>query len=127
MRFLVDADLPRSAADVVRHHGHEAVDVRDIGLRSTKDPEVARYAQREGCCLISGDYDFADIRNYPPDQYAGIVVLYLPPTATATYIDQLLDSFLEHEELLAQLPGKLAIVEPGRVRLRAAKKSVMTS
>lgn len=38
MRFLIDADLPRSAGEVVRRHGHEAVDTRDIGLRSAKDP-----------------------------------------------------------------------------------------
>ena len=118
MRFLIDADLPRSAADVVRRYGHEAVDVRDIGLRSAKDPEVARYAQVEGLCLITGDYDFSDVRNYPPERYAGIVVLYLPRTATASYINQLLDSFLQREDLLSQLPGRLAIVEPGQVRFR---------
>jgi predicted nuclease of predicted toxin-antitoxin system len=121
MRFLIDADLPRAAAEVVRRSGHEAVDARDIGLRSAKDPEIARYAQAEGICLITGDYDFADIRNYPPHRYAGIVVLYLPRTATASYINQLLESFFQQEALLAQLPGKLAIVEPGRVRLRTAK------
>ena len=27
MTFLVDADLPRSAADVVRRHGYDAVDM----------------------------------------------------------------------------------------------------
>ncbi len=118
MRFLIDADLPRSSNDVVRRHGHEVLDVRDIGLGSAKDPSIVHYAQTEGLCLITGDYDFADIRNYPPDQYAGIVVLHLPRTATATYINQLLDSFLEQAELLTQLPGKLAIVEPGRIRLR---------
>jgi len=118
MRFLIDADLPRSSGDVVRRHGHEAVDVRDVGLRVAKDPQIAHYARNEGLCLITGDCDFADIRNYPPDQYAGIVVLNLPRNATAAYINQLLDSFLEHEDLVTRLPGKLAIVEAGRVRLR---------
>jgi hypothetical protein len=32
MRFLVDASLPRSAAPMLRRLGHEAVDVRDIGM-----------------------------------------------------------------------------------------------
>jgi hypothetical protein len=44
--------------------------------------------------LVTGDFDFADIRNYPPQHYAGIVVLVIPPTVTATYITRLLDSFL---------------------------------
>ena len=48
MRFLIDADLPRSANDVVSRHGHEALDVRDIGLRSAKDPQIARPCQTEG-------------------------------------------------------------------------------
>ncbi|MGH7452396.1 MAG: DUF5615 family PIN-like protein, partial [bacterium] len=86
MRFLIDADLPRTAGDVARRHGHEAIDVRDIGMRSAKDPKIAKYAQADGLCLVSGDYGFADLRKYPPDQYAGIVVLYVPSTATAAYI-----------------------------------------
>jgi predicted nuclease of predicted toxin-antitoxin system len=119
MTFLVDADLPRSAADVVRRHGYDVVDVRDIGLRHAEDRVIANHAQREQQCLVTGDFDFADIRNYPPQHYAGIVVLIIPPTVTATYITQLLDSFLAQKALIAQLPGKLAIVEPGRVRLRS--------
>jgi predicted nuclease of predicted toxin-antitoxin system len=119
MIFLVDADLPRSAADVIRRHGYDVVDVRDIGLRHAEDRVIARHAQREQQCLVTGDFDFADIRNYPPQHYAGIVVLIIPPTVTATYITQLLDSFLVQKALIAQLPGKLAIVEPGRVRLRS--------
>ena len=119
MTFLVDADVPRSAADVVRRHGYNAVDVRDIGLRHADDSVIASHAHREHQCLVTGDFDFADIRNYPPQHYAGIVVLVIPPTVTATYITRLLDSFFVQQTLIAQLPGKLAIVEPGRVRLRS--------
>lgn len=119
MRFLVDADLPRSAATLLRRRGHEAIDVRDVGLRDAKDRQIARYAQDEGLCLLTGDQDFGDVRNYPPNQYAGIVVLGLPRTANSAYINQLLDGFLDQEAILAQLPGKLAVVEPERVRLRA--------
>jgi predicted nuclease of predicted toxin-antitoxin system len=118
MRFLIDADLPRSSSDVIRRYGHEAIDVRDVGLRDAKDADIARYARTQGLCLITGDVDFADIRNYPPSQYAGIVVLSLHRTANARFINRLLDGFLQQQDLLAQLPGNLAIVEPGRVRLR---------
>ena len=119
MTFLVDADLPRPAADVVRRHGYDAVDVRDIGLGHADDSEIASHAQRENQCLVTGDFDFADIRNYPLQHYAGIVVLVIPPTATAIYITQLLDSFFVQTSLITQLPGKLAIVDPGRVRFRS--------
>ncbi len=94
--------------------------MRDIGLRGAKDPQIARYVLDEKACLITADYDFADVRNYPPEQYCGIVVLDTPRNATARYINDLLDSFLRQEDLVAQLPGKLAIVAPGRVRMRGA-------
>jgi predicted nuclease of predicted toxin-antitoxin system len=120
MRFLVDEDLPRSTDDLLRQYGHEAVDVRDIGLRGAKDPQIASYAQRKDLCLVTGDFDFSDVRNYPPGEYSGLVILKLPRTATASFILNLLESFLQQEDLVTQMSGKLAVVEPGRVRLRTA-------
>ena len=72
MRFLLDANLPRSAARVVMSLGHEVVDVRDIELGGSEDKEIAAYAQANGLALITRDFDFSDIRNYPPSQYTGI-------------------------------------------------------
>jgi predicted nuclease of predicted toxin-antitoxin system len=66
MRFLVDEDLPRSLNDLIRSFGHESVDVRTTGLRGARDHLIASYAREEGRCLVTGDLDFADIRNYPP-------------------------------------------------------------
>jgi hypothetical protein len=68
--------------------------------------------------LITGDYDFADIRNYPPVSYAGIVVINAGKDATAKQIVDLAKEFLKQGSLISDLAGKLAIVEPGRVRIR---------
>jgi predicted nuclease of predicted toxin-antitoxin system len=118
MRFLIDEDLPRSTGDLLRRYGHEAIDVRDIGLRGAKDSRIAEHAKKRSLCLITGDFDFSDVRNYPPTEYAGLVVLSLPKNATASFILNLLESFLRQGSLVSQLVGKLAIVEPGRVRIR---------
>jgi predicted nuclease of predicted toxin-antitoxin system len=119
MRFLIDEDLPRSTGDLLRQYGHDAIDVRDVGLKGSKDSEVAAYAQKEGLALLTGDFDFSDIRKYPPGQYKGLVVLKVPGMATASYILNLLESFLKQREVLDQIPGKLAIIEMGRARLRS--------
>jgi len=119
VRFLIDADLPRSSVQIIRRYGHEATDVRDIGMGASKDEAIARYAQQEGLCLITGDFDFADLRSYPPSSFPGIVVLVIPGTATSAYILELLERFLEQVRVLPELPGSLAIVEPGRIRLRS--------
>ena len=118
MRFLVDEDLPRSVGELLRRYGHEAVDIRSAGLRGAGDAVVASYAQNHELCLLSADTGFADIRNYPPEKYSGVVVLRLPAKATSSTILTLLESLLLQSEIVNQLNGKLAIVEPGRVRIR---------
>jgi len=119
MRFLIDAGMPRSMASVVRRHGHQALDVRDVGPSLALDADIAAYARAERYCIVTGDLGFADIRVYPPARYAGIIVLSLPRNASSAYINSLLDGVLAQTDLLAHLPGKLAMVEEaGRVRLR---------
>ena len=41
MSFLIDEDLPRSVGDLIWRHGHEAIDISDIGLRGAKDSRIA--------------------------------------------------------------------------------------
>jgi len=118
MQFLVDEDLPRSTGNLLRRYGHEAIDVRDVGLRGAKDSQIASYAQSRTLCLVTGDFDFSDIRNYPPTQYPGLIVLGIPRDTTALFILNLLEGFLKQDKLVSELPGKLAIVEPGRIRIR---------
>jgi predicted nuclease of predicted toxin-antitoxin system len=118
MRFLVDEDLPRSTKILLQQQGYEAVDVRDIGLRGASDAIIIAYAQTHGLCLLSSDLGFADIRNYPPAKYSGIVILRLPAKATSSTILTLLEKILLQTEIISQLSGKLAIVESDRVRIR---------
>jgi len=118
MHFLIDEDLPRSIADSILVAGHEVSDVRDVGLRGASDREIAAYARNHALCLMTGDFDFADIRNYPPSDYSGLVVLRIPSIASVTYITRLVKFFLRQQDLVAGLNGKLAIVEPTQIRIR---------
>lgn len=120
MRFLVDANLPRAAVPMLCRLGHDAVDVRDIEMRSATDDVIAAHARSNQLTLITRDFDFADIRNYPPADYSGIVVLHLPDDATAPQVVKLLETFARKEDWLHRLRGRLAIVEAGRVRFRPA-------
>lgn len=110
--------MPRSAAEMVRGLGFAALDVRDIGLGGAEDSRIAAYAQAHGLALITRDFDFSDIRNYPPASYAGIIVLRLPDDAVASQVVEVLRSFLCQSQLLPRLPGRLAVVDAQRVRFR---------
>src|SRR5438105_2870137 len=107
--------MPRGTDPLIRSLGHHATDVRDIGLGGAPDVDIAAYPKAHGLCVITRDFDFADIRNYPPDQYAGLVVLDLPNRAIVTAILNLVGALLGRQDVLSNLPGRLAIVEPGRV------------
>ena len=81
--------MPRSAVVLLRQCGHDALDVRDIGMCHAAD-------------------------------YAGIVVIEMPDDATAPQVLKVLEAFLQREDWLARLPGRLVIVESWRVRFRPA-------
>jgi len=119
MRFLVDANVPLAVAPRIRALGHEATDVREIAMGSADDGIIARHARDNTFCLITRDKDFGDIRNYPPGDYGGIIVLDLPDDFPGTKVLRIVEMFLSHKEWLERLPGRLAIVEPSRVRFRA--------
>jgi predicted nuclease of predicted toxin-antitoxin system len=118
MRFLIDADLPRETASLLASYGHVGIDIRDIGMRRADDSEVAAYALKNGLCLVTGDWGFSDIRIYPPERYSGIVVIGLPAHSTGKLMLSILRSLLDAAELVAMLPGRLAIIEKNRLRLR---------
>ncbi|MEW6668900.1 MAG: DUF5615 family PIN-like protein [Thermodesulfobacteriota bacterium] len=83
---MIDEDLPRSTADLLRRYWHTGVLLREIGRRGAKDAEIAAYALDHNLCILTGDFDFADIRKYPPSKYKGLVVLKIPATSTGPYI-----------------------------------------
>jgi predicted nuclease of predicted toxin-antitoxin system len=55
MHFLVDASLPRGTAPLAIRLGDDATDVRDIGMGSAPDQDVAAYAQSRQFCLLTRD------------------------------------------------------------------------
>lgn len=70
--------------------------------------------------MIPDHFGFANVRNYAPGNYHGLVVLELPRDATSAFILGLIENFLKQTEIVARLAGRLAIVEAGRIRLRPA-------
>jgi len=118
MRFLIDENLPRGVGNLLRQYGHEAIDIRDTELRGADDAHIAAYAQKQRLCLLSCDIGFGDIRNYPPGEYFGLLILRLPAKATSVTILTLLNGFLMQSKVVDQLSGKLAVIEIGRARIR---------
>ena len=118
MRFLLDANIPRSAVEAVTKSGHQVEFARDVGLGTAPDVRIAERIRQTGAALITRDLDFSDVRQYPPEQYSGIVVLRLPDHFTAPEIVTVLARFLAAPRFVESLRGRLAIVDENRARFR---------
>jgi hypothetical protein len=75
-------------------------------------------ARATRAALVTRDLDFADVRQYPPEHYEGIVVLRLSDDAVASEIAAAVRRFVSADDFLRELRGRLAIVEHDRVRFR---------
>jgi predicted nuclease of predicted toxin-antitoxin system len=116
MKFKIDENLPVEVAEVLRQAGYEAATVHDQNLAGEIDRTIALVCQSEQRALITLDTDFADIRTYPPGQYAGLVVLRLKQQdkrSVLTVIARLVKALTTEE-----LERYLWIVDEKRIRVR---------
>lgn len=97
MKFKFNENLPSDLGALLRAGCHDAHSVLDEGLRGAADPSIARVCQDEERILITLDLDFAHIRNYPPQDYPGIIVLRL--------------SRQDRDTVLAIMPRILALLQ----------------
>jgi len=116
MRFKIDENLHPDVAQSLCDNGHNALGVREQGLRGKQDEDLARVCRLEGRALLTLDVGFADIRTYPPDQYPGLIVLRLSHQSrrhVMTVMPRLLE-LLEVEPLA----GCLWIIDERSLRVR---------
>jgi hypothetical protein len=114
--FKLDENVARDVAVLLREHGYDVRTVHEEQLAGEPDSVVIAACQREVRILLTLDLHFADVRQYPPWETPGIIVLRL---ATQTIAAELalageLVRFLSDRSPARQL----WIAEPGRVRIR---------
>lgn len=63
MKILIDQQLPPALRRWLIEKGHEAIHVREIGLRDADDELIWAYALANGMVVITKDEDFASRRS----------------------------------------------------------------
>ena|SRR5579872_2043565 len=121
MLFKTDENLPLAVRDSLRAAGHDASSVVDQGMVGRLDSEIASVCRAEGRAIVTLDKDFADIRTFPPQDYAGIIVIRSALQSKAA----VLRVFKPVLQLLAVEPlaGHLWIVDETNVRIRHGESS----
>lgn len=116
MKFKLDENVPVEVRYDLRALGHEAETVHDQGLGGAVDSVILGRVRREGRALLTMDKGIADVRVYPPEHYAGLV-LFRPPSsgrgAVLAFVRRHLPTILQ-----ADLAGHLLVVTERSVRVR---------
>jgi len=113
----IDENLPSEVLRLLRDAEHDTASVKEQALGGASDEILARVCRHERRALVTLDVGFADIRKYPPAQYAGIVVLRLARQdrrSVALALQRALGRCAGEE-----LEGQLCIVTDSRIRRRA--------
>jgi len=115
MRLKLDENADPRWRITLEEIGHQVSTVPEEHLEGSKDSIIAQTCKDLGMCLITVDLGFAQILEYPPSQYPGIIVLRHPAPSLAG-MKQLIRQVAA--ALKTQSPrGRLWIVEPGRLRI----------
>jgi predicted nuclease of predicted toxin-antitoxin system len=115
VRFKVDENLPLEVVELLRADGHDAASMLEQKMGGERDPNVAEVCRNEGRILVTLDTDFADIQEYPPAEYPGIVVFRLGQQGKRHILTvaKRWASLLGTEEV----SGRLWVVDEVRVRI----------
>lgn len=116
MLFLLDANMPYSAKSLFASP-HEVFHVRDVSLQNARDNDIILWAKEHNAALITCDFDFANILNFPPKNHTGIIVLKIPYFYIASDIKRVLSNFLKKIDT-ASIPNSTIIAEETRFRIK---------
>lgn len=115
MKIKLDENLGNRAVELFRESGHEVSTVIDQGLEGANDDDLIEACRTEERVLVTLDLDFSNVLRYPPERYAGIAVLRLPPPIELETIRERVHVLLRSSER-EDLSGRLWIVEQDRIR-----------
>ena len=115
-KFKIDENAPAEFARMLSAAGYDAEHALEEALGGASDHVLAAAAREERRAIVTLDLGFADVRLFPPSEYAGLIVLRLDaPNRT-----RLIEVFGRLVELLRSEPidRRLWIVDDRGVRVR---------
>ena len=119
LRFLADHCVSNFTVQTLRESNHEVMCLRDVLPVESADALVIAKAQEIDAILLSLNGDFADIVNYPPTNYRGIVALQMRNhSEILSKLIARLTAYLKVHTTMDHYRGKLLVVEVDRIRIR---------
>lgn len=116
MKLKLDENIGNRGRELLVQAGHDVATVAEQNLFSASDSSLVQRCRAEQRGIVTLDLDFSNPLIFDPSDYPGISVLRLPRKPTHR---NLLDAIRTLMGALERdtLPGKLWIVEIGRIRI----------
>ena len=114
MKFIIDADSPRSLVRILNQLGHHAVHVRDL-MGSASDDEIFKYANANHCIIVTRDLGFAEM--FLRDRGYGLILIRLPYYFIVDKITKVFDKFMK-ESISKNFINSITVLELGRYRYK---------
>jgi predicted nuclease of predicted toxin-antitoxin system len=116
MRFLADQGISSLVVAALAHTGHDAVHVRDLGMKRASDAEILDRAEAEDRIVIAEDLGFSALV-VPIGRTKPSVILFRDATGkTAVRIRLLLENPPALESVLAN--GAIVVLDDCAARVR---------
>jgi predicted nuclease of predicted toxin-antitoxin system len=119
MRLKLDENLPLRLVDALKALGHDVDTVEGEGLAGHPDPEVWTAAQKEKRVVVTQDLFFADVRQHPPGEHPGVVLIRMGEPGRDGVYDRVLEVF-KAEDTAGWEACNVVITEV-KVRVRRAQ------
>ncbi len=118
LRFLADESCDWAVVRSPRDAGYDVLAVRDVAP-GVEDELVMTLAAEEGRILLTEDKDFGRLAYASLGSSGGVVLLRFPIGARRQVASELVELVRARG---SDLRGALAVVQPGRVRLRRLRR-----
>lgn len=115
MEFKLDENLPDALVALLAEKGHDVCTARQQALNGRPDFDLAAACKAERRVIVTLDLDFSDITTFPPEEYAGIIVLRVR-NQSRNHVMSVFRALLPLFET-EPLAGHLWIAEESRVRV----------
>lgn len=118
MKFLIDNALSPKIASQLINMGHDAMHVRDIGMRDETDEAIFEEAFSEGRVIISADTDFSLLLSKWNKAFPALILFRKGIDRDPLKQIELLKINLTGEITKALEKGSIVTFEPDRIRIK---------
>ena len=114
MKVLIDVSAGEAIAAALRNLGQDVASVRDRDP-ALDDVDILAWAVHETRIVVTMDKDFGELVFRTGQQHTGVLLLRLEGARNLEKVRVVTEIFTHYAD---QLPGKFAVYQDGRLRIR---------